>query len=168
MNIEVHTVPWLQRRRQYTTALREAGIFHRVEGLLYLPVMPCIWNSGRFCNKTHVFFTGKSNIIYRQRSRCLPYRFIPWWCRIQLLSFSCMWRNCSEWVFFCPAASRSSLSPPKYCTDVAYVCLMSNSANLIFSSWLQATHTSVAYRLWKPKYKFIMKIVAMTCGNAWI
>ena len=117
MNIEVHTVPWLQRRRQYTTALREAGIVHRVEGLLYLPVMLCIWKSERCCSKTHVFLSGKSNIIYRERYRCLPYCFISWWWRIQLLSCSCMWRKCSEWMFFCPAASRSSLLPPQYCRE---------------------------------------------------
>jgi hypothetical protein len=168
MNNEVHTVPWLQRRRQNITTIREVGIFHRVEGLVYLPVMPCIWNSGRFGSKTHVFLIGESKIIYRQRYCCLSYRFISWWWRIQFFSCSCMWGNCSEWVFLCSAASRSSVPPPQSCSDVPRVCLMFKRAALSFSCWLQTTLTSVAYRIWKPKYKLIMKIDAMTCGNAWV
>jgi hypothetical protein len=39
---------------------------------------------------------------------------------------------------------------------------------LIFSNWLPATHTSVAYRLRKLKYELIAGIDAMTCGSAWI
>jgi hypothetical protein len=48
-------------------------------------------------------------------------------------------------------------------SDVSRVCLTSSSAALSFSSWLQATHSSVEYRLGKPKIRDDMKNVAMSC-----
>jgi hypothetical protein len=46
---------------------------------------------------------------------------------------------------------------------VTCVCLISSMAALSFSSWLQATHTNIAYRLGKPKNVNPMKMDAMTC-----
>jgi len=51
----------------------------------------------------------------------------------------------------------------QFCSDMPCVCLISSSAALIFSSWLQATHISVAYRFGKSKYKHNTKIAAIAC-----
>jgi hypothetical protein len=162
-----NTVPWLQRRGQNRSTRKSPGIVHTVEGLFHLLGLPYIWNSGRLCSKTHIFLILSSNVKFMLSYLCLSYRFISWWWRIQLFSRSCMWRNCSELVFG-PAASRTWASPPQSCSDMPCVCLISSSASLSFSSWLPATHTSVAKRLWKPKNKLTTKQVAKTCGSDWI
>jgi hypothetical protein len=48
---------------------------------------------------------------------------------------------------------------------VTCVCLISSMAALSFSSWLQATHTNIAYRGGKPKNVNPMGMHAMTCGR---
>jgi hypothetical protein len=48
---------------------------------------------------------------------------------------------------------------------VTWVCLISSMAALSFSSWLPATHTSIAYRLAKPKNMLTMKIEAAPYGR---
>jgi len=73
---------------------------------------------------------------------------------MQFLSWFCMRRNCSQEV---------SPAFPQFCSDMTCVCLIPSSAALSFSSWLQATHSSVAYRLRKPKHKHNTKIPPITC-----
>jgi hypothetical protein len=97
----------------------------------------------------------------------MTYRFICWWWRIQLLSWFCMRRNCSSKVWARTLPSLWSPASLQFCSDMTCVCLISSSAALSFSSWLQATHTNVAYRHGKPKYKHKMKTVVIACEQ-WI
>ena len=78
-----------------------------------------------------------------------------------------MRRNCSSKVWARTWPSLWSPATPPFCTDMTFVLLISSSAALSFSSWLQATHTSVAYRLVKPKFKHDMKTVVIAC-EIWI
>ena len=91
------------------------------------------------------------------------HRFMCWWWRIE--SFSCFricWNALSEmWV--CRCESLCWVSSPESCSVMTCVCLISSSDSLSFSSWLQATHTSVAYRLGKPIDMNVAKKDAMTC-----
>ena len=118
-----------------------------------LPSLMVIWN-------------GNINLILSNRCS-VPHRFISWWWRTQLFSCSCKWQKSCEGVFFCPPVSSWSVSLPQCCSDVTCVCLISSSARLSFSSWLQATHTSVTYRLGKPANRHPMKSAAMTCRSSW-
>jgi hypothetical protein len=64
MNYEVHTVPWLQRRRQNRSMRSSPWIFRTVEGLIYLLALPCIWNSGSLCSKMcHFLFEWVTLIL---------------------------------------------------------------------------------------------------------
>jgi hypothetical protein len=88
------------------------------------------------------------------------HRFVSWWWRMQMFScFRISWNTSSEiWVclseYSCPSES---------CSVITCVCLTSSSAALTFSSWLQATHTSVAYRLGKANTKDIANKDAIAC-----
>jgi hypothetical protein len=76
---------------------------------------------------------------------------------MQLFSCFCMWRNSSLEARACPCASCWSVFVPQSCSAVTCVCLISSRATLSFSSWLQATNTSVAYRHGKPRNKYVAK-----------
>jgi hypothetical protein len=65
----------------------------------------------------------------------------------------------------CPCPCCRSVSAPHSCSDVTCVCVISSMAALSFSSWLQATHTNIAYRLGKPKNVNPMKMDAAACGR---
>jgi len=88
------------------------------------------------------------------------HRFVSWWWRMQMFSCFCIsWNTYSEiWV----CLSEYSFAPVS-CSFITYVCLISKRASLSFSSWLQATHTSVAYRLGKPNPVDTPKKHVKTC-----
>jgi hypothetical protein len=69
----------------------------------------------------------------------------------------CIRRNDSSETLGCSCISDCCISFPQCCTDMTCVCLISKRTNLSFSSWLQTTHTIVAYRLLKPIYKHTVK-----------
>ena len=91
------------------------------------------------------------------------HRFISWWWRMHMCScFRICWNTSSErWVWL--SESIYSVSSPECCLVVICVCLISSRAAVSFSSWLQATHTNVAYRLGKPKPMNSAKRNAMAC-----
>lgn len=88
--------------------------------------------------------------------------FIFWWWHMQAFIWFCICRNISSDVFDFPSFC-GSLSFLKVCSDMICACLISSSAALSFSIWLQATHTSVANRLGKPNTMLMPKNDATTC-----
>jgi hypothetical protein len=101
-------------------------------------------------------------VVWCAESVWWTYRFISWWWRMQLFNFFCIWRNSSWEASVCPCPSCWSAPSLKCCSDMTYVCLISSSAALSFSSWLQATHTNVAYRLRYPPNTPAMTMAAKT------
>jgi hypothetical protein len=79
------------------------------------------------------------------------YRFMSWWWRTHWFSCFCIWWNTSSKMRVCLFESKCSVSSPASWSFVICVCLISGRAAVSFSSWLQATHTSVAYRLGNRK-----------------
>jgi hypothetical protein len=86
--------------------------------------------------------------------------FVSWWWRMQRFSFFCKSWNTSSEIWVC-LSEYSCL--PQSCSFFTCVCLISSSAALSFSSWLQATHSSVAYRLGKANPVDKPKKPANTC-----
>jgi hypothetical protein len=95
------------------------------------------------------------------------HRIICWWCLMQLFRCFCLWRGLFSEVLTCPCPCLSpscwSVSAPQADYDMRYVSLVSCMSGLSFSSWLQASHTDVAYRHEKPKNMHAVKIVAVPC-----
>jgi hypothetical protein len=121
----MHTVPWQQRTRQNTMPISLAGVIHILECWMYLPVLPCIWNSRTLCSKTHISFIPISNIICRIRYRfCLTALFpgddvyncsvVPVWDGI-------VQNECSS-VLLLPVYQSHLLSPAVLC-HVSVWCL---------------------------------------------
>jgi hypothetical protein len=97
-------------------------------------------------------FSGTKNQFELKLFYIWSHRIVSWWWRMQTFSFfRIRWNTSSE--ISCPPVS---------CSVIMCVCLISSSAALSFSSWLQATHTSVAYRLGKANIIIVPKKDAIT------
>jgi len=84
-----------------------------------------------------------------------PYRFISWWWRKQLFSCFCISWNSSSEHWLRSSFSSCSTAVMQVCCNLTAVCRIASKSCLSCSSWLQATHTNIAYRPGKPEHKFM-------------
>jgi hypothetical protein len=91
-----------------------------------------------------------------------PYRFISWWWRKQLFSCFCISRKSSseQWLWFSFSCSTATT---QVCCDLTTVCRIASKSRLSCSSWLQATHTSAAYRPGKAVHILMGRRDARAC-----